>query len=95
MKIFYPELGIGKLCRLFGKSRQGWYELHWAKEIEHMQEMIQETVSLLSDSHTHTSYELTGHELAAIDLRLFDKKRPRTKRAGRNIGRADSCNLRR
>lgn len=40
MKIFYPELGIGKLCRLFGKSRQGWYELHWAKEIEHMQEMI-------------------------------------------------------
>ena len=37
-----------------------------ANYTERMQEMIQETVSLLSDSHAHTSYELTGHELAAI-----------------------------
>ena len=33
---------------------------------ERMQAMIQETVALLGDTATHTSYELTGHELAAI-----------------------------
>ena len=32
---------------------------------ERMQDMIQETVALLGDSATHTSYELSGHELAA------------------------------
>ena len=24
----YPEYGLGNICRLFGKSRQGWYEHH-------------------------------------------------------------------
>lgn len=33
---------------------------------ERMQAMIQETVALLGDTSTHTTYELTGHELAAI-----------------------------
>jgi signal transduction histidine kinase len=33
---------------------------------ERMQAMIQETVALLGDTATQTSYELTGHELAAI-----------------------------
>lgn len=33
-----------------------------------MQEMIQDAVALLGDSDTHTSFELTGHELAAIVL---------------------------
>ena len=33
---------------------------------ERMQAMIQDTVALLGDDATHTSYALTGHELAAI-----------------------------
>lgn len=33
---------------------------------QRIQTMIQETVTLLGDSDTHTSYELTGHELATI-----------------------------
>jgi len=33
---------------------------------DRMQAMIQETVALLGDQATHTSYELTGHELAGI-----------------------------
>ena len=33
-----------------------------------MQAMIQETMTLLGDSTSHTSYELTGHELAGIIL---------------------------
>ncbi|MEO6991994.1 MAG: sensor histidine kinase [Lacunisphaera sp.] len=40
-----------------------------AKYAEHMQAMIQETVSLLGDKAGATSYELTGHELADIILR--------------------------
>jgi len=35
---------------------------------ERMQAMIQDAVALLGDSQTHTSFELTGHELAAIVL---------------------------
>jgi signal transduction histidine kinase len=35
---------------------------------ESMQAMIQDAVGLLGDSNTHTSFELTGHELAAIVL---------------------------
>ena len=37
-----------------------------ASYTEHMQTMIQETVALLGDSASHTSYELTGHELLVI-----------------------------
>lgn len=37
-----------------------------ASYTERMQAMIQETVALLSDASTQTSYELTGHELAEI-----------------------------
>ncbi len=33
---------------------------------ERIQTMIQETVTLLGDADTHTSYELTGHELATL-----------------------------
>jgi signal transduction histidine kinase len=35
---------------------------------ERMQEMIQDAVGLLGDSDSNTSFELTGHELAAIVL---------------------------
>lgn len=37
-----------------------------ASYIERMQTMIQEAVALLGDSASHTAYELTGYELAAI-----------------------------
>ena len=37
-----------------------------ASYTERIQTMVQETVALLSDASTRTSYELTGHELAEI-----------------------------
>jgi signal transduction histidine kinase len=40
-----------------------------AQYAEHMQAMIQETVSLLGDNAGATSYQLTGHDLAEIILR--------------------------
>ena len=40
MRKFYPKEGVGNLCRLFGKSRQGWYEIKKANEIEQMQSLI-------------------------------------------------------
>lgn len=32
MKEFYPKLGIGFLCRLFGKTRHAYYDALWRKE---------------------------------------------------------------
>ncbi len=40
---------------------------------ERLQNMIQETVALLGDASAHTSYELTGHELAAT---IRDRNKP-------------------
>jgi signal transduction histidine kinase len=39
-----------------------------AEYTERMQSIIQDTVTLLGDSDAQTSFELTGHELAAIVL---------------------------
>jgi signal transduction histidine kinase len=52
-----------------GRGADGPVPPDWetvASYTERMQAMIQETVALLSDASTQTSYELTGHELAEI-----------------------------
>ena len=40
MKYFYPESGLGALCRLFGKTRQGWYHLQKGKQRSTMEQAI-------------------------------------------------------
>jgi signal transduction histidine kinase len=50
-----------------------------AKYAEHMQAMIQETVSLLGDNAGAASYELTGYELADI---IFRRNAPAAKSRG-------------
>lgn len=40
MKLYYPTAGVGKLCRLFGKSRQAYYEHSWLDNEDQWQEAI-------------------------------------------------------
>ncbi len=47
-----------------GEAASDWKTV--AEYTDRMQAIIQDAVALLGDSDTHTSFELTGHELAAI-----------------------------
>jgi transposase InsO family protein len=38
MKAYYPSAGLGKLCGLFGKTRQAFYDQGWRSSDEQMQE---------------------------------------------------------
>lgn len=38
MKQYFPPAGLGKLCRLFGKTRQAFYEHNWHISDEQLQE---------------------------------------------------------
>ena len=38
MKQFYPSTGLGKLCGLFGKTRQAFYDQSWRSSDEQFQE---------------------------------------------------------
>jgi putative transposase len=40
MKTHYRSIGLGRLCRLFGKSRQAAYEQSWHQSNEKMQEAL-------------------------------------------------------
>jgi len=40
MRQHYPTTGLAKLCRLFGKTRQAWYEATWFQEQQCMHELI-------------------------------------------------------
>jgi transposase InsO family protein len=40
MKDLYPSIGLGRLCRLFGKTRQGYYDHSWRQSDELMQEAL-------------------------------------------------------
>lgn len=40
MKRLYPSIGLGKLCRLFGKTRQAFYDHSWRGNDEQFQEAI-------------------------------------------------------
>ncbi len=53
-------------ARTLGAESEDWRSV--GGYAEHMQALIQDAVGLLGDSNTQTSFELTGHELAAIVL---------------------------
>jgi transposase InsO family protein len=38
MKQYYPSAGLGKLCGLFGKTRQAFYDMSWHSSDEQIQE---------------------------------------------------------
>ena len=40
MKQYYPEVGIGKLCDLFGKTRHAWYDNQWRQYDDFLKEEI-------------------------------------------------------
>lgn len=40
MKQLHPSIGLGKLCRLFGKTRQAFYDHSWRGNDEQLQEGI-------------------------------------------------------
>jgi len=40
MKQLHPSIGLGKLCRLFGKTRQAFYDHFWRGNDEQLQEGI-------------------------------------------------------
>lgn len=40
MRVAYPQVGLGRLCGLFGKSRQAWYQRTKAKEETAFQHLI-------------------------------------------------------
>lgn len=40
MRVAYPEVGLGQLCGLFGKSRQAWYQRTKAREEAAFQHLI-------------------------------------------------------
>jgi putative transposase len=40
MKQYYPLTGLGKLCGLFGKTRQAFYDQSWRSSDEQMQESL-------------------------------------------------------
>lgn len=40
MKQLYPSIGLGKLCRLFGKTRQAFYDHSWRQNDDQLQEAL-------------------------------------------------------
>lgn len=40
MRQHYPTTGLAKLCGLFGKTRQAWYQATWHQEQQCMHELI-------------------------------------------------------
>lgn len=40
MKQLYPSIGLGKLCRLFGKTRQAFYDHCWRVNDDQLQEAV-------------------------------------------------------
>jgi len=40
MKVLYPSIGLTKLCRLFGKTRQAFYDHAWRDNDGHFEEAV-------------------------------------------------------
>ena len=40
MKLLYPQVGLERLCRLFGKSRQAFYDHSWRNSNDQLQEHL-------------------------------------------------------
>jgi transposase InsO family protein len=63
MRIYYPGAGLGALCRLFGKSRQAFYDLQRRQANDELEEgLILELVKQVRQTLPHTG----GHKLLAM-----------------------------
>jgi hypothetical protein len=71
----HPVLGMQRLCDLFGKSRQSWYEAIWREEDEHLQEglVVQEVLRIRKDLPrigTEKTYFMLTDFLAVHQIKL-------------------------
>jgi transposase InsO family protein len=63
MKVYYPSVGLGALCRLFGKTRQAFYDLQRRQTNDQMEEgLILELVRQVRQTLPHTG----GHKLLVM-----------------------------
>lgn len=58
MRAIYPDKGLATLCRLFGKTRQGWYQWHHLKTSNALVESI--VVKLVKDIRNHIGIQKLG-----------------------------------
>lgn len=58
MRLVYPDKGLGTFCRLFGKTRQGWYHWHQSKASHTLLETI--VVKLVKDIRDHIGIQKLG-----------------------------------
>jgi putative transposase len=82
MKLDNAELGIEKLCRLFGKTRHGWYDHQWRKQGDFLkEELILQLIHEIRQSlpkigtrklHYMVNQKLSEHRLEAGRDYLFD-----------------------
>ncbi|HTG57605.1 MAG TPA: IS3 family transposase [Niabella sp.] len=63
MKQHYPTIGLGRLCRLFGKTRQAYYEHGWRDSEEQLQQAL---VLDLVGQVRHCLPKTGGHKLLAM-----------------------------
>ncbi|MEQ8335989.1 MAG: IS3 family transposase [Cyclobacteriaceae bacterium] len=77
MRLIYPDKGLASLCRLFGKTRQGWYHWHQSKTSRALLETI--VVKLVKDIRDHIGIQKLGarklqplinEQLVKNDLRI-------------------------
>ena len=77
MRLIYPDKGLATLCRLFGKTRQGWYHWHQSKTSHALLETI--VVKLIKDIRNHIGIQKLGarklqplinEQLVKNDLRI-------------------------
>lgn len=77
MRLIYPDKGLAALCRLFGKTRQGWYYWNQVKTSHTLLETI--VVKLVKDIRDRMGIQKLGarklqplinEQLAKSDLRI-------------------------
>jgi putative transposase len=72
MKAYYPSAGLGKLCGLFGKTRQAFYDNGWRSSDEQMQEafIIDKVKSIRQQAAGIGGSQL--HNMLTEELRLHN-----------------------
>lgn len=77
MRLIYPDKGLATLCRLFGKTRQGWYHWHQSRASHALLETI--VVKLVKDIRSQIGVQILGgrklqplinEQLVKNDLRI-------------------------
>lgn len=75
MRIAYPSISIARVCELFGKTRQAWYDNSRRKEIKGIQdkiviEKVQEVREILPRLGGNKLYRMLKKELDESDIKL-------------------------